>query len=106
MASWERVFGPADVGTADATLYTVPAGRKLVVRTITVYDRVGTSTAFFLANGTTATAANRVLRVPPTAGVTLILNDLRLVFYDGDVLHGVSSTQPNVVTINGYLITL
>lgn len=106
MASWERVYGPADVGLVDATLYTVPAGQKLVVRSITVYDRTGTSTAFFIAKGTTGTAANRVLRVVPVAGATLILNDLRLVFYAGDAIHGVSSANPNVVTINGYLITV
>lgn len=54
-----RIYGPAQPGTTNATLYTVPASTTVVVRNIHVCNTTATAATISLAiNGTAATAAN------------------------------------------------
>ena len=54
-----RIYGPAQPGTTNATLYTVGAAATAVVRSIHICNTTGTAATISLAiNGTAATAAN------------------------------------------------
>ena len=54
-----RIYGPAQPGTSNATLYTVPAVTTVVVRSIHVCNNTASAATISLAiNGTAATAAN------------------------------------------------
>ncbi len=54
-----RIYGPAQPGTTNATLYTVPAATTVVVRNIHVCNTTAANATISLAtNGTAATAAN------------------------------------------------
>ena len=54
-----RIYGPAQPGTTNATLYTVPAATTVVVRNIHICNTSGSAATISLAiNGTAATAAN------------------------------------------------
>lgn len=56
-----RIYGPAQPGTTNSTLYTVSAG-TVVVRNIHICNTTGTAATISLAiNGSAATAANRWL---------------------------------------------
>lgn len=54
-----RVYGPAQPGTGNATLYTVPGATTAVFRGIHITNTTGSAATISLAfNGTAATAAN------------------------------------------------
>lgn len=54
-----RVYGPAQPGTGNATLYTVPGATTATIRNIHITNTTGTAANISLAiNGTAATAAN------------------------------------------------
>lgn len=54
-----RIYGPAQPGTTNATLYTVGAAATVVVRNIHICNTTANDATISLAiNGTAATAAN------------------------------------------------
>ena len=54
-----RIYGPAQPGTGNGTLYTVPGATSVVVRSIHVCNTTSSAATLSLAiNGTAATAAN------------------------------------------------
>ena len=54
-----RLYGPAQPGTGNATLYTVAAATTTIIRNIHITNTTGTAATISLAiNGTAATAAN------------------------------------------------
>lgn len=54
-----RVYGPAQPGAANGTLYTVPGATTLIVRNIHIANTTGAAATITLAiNGTSDTAAN------------------------------------------------
>lgn len=56
------VYGPAQPGTTNGTLYTVPGATTAHVKSVKVVNTTGTAATITLAlNGTAATAANHWL---------------------------------------------
>lgn len=72
----KRLSGPAAMAAANATIATVPAGKRWVVRQIIIVNTNTTTTRNILlaVNGTSATAANRIAQpsIPPAD--TVIIN--------------------------------
>ena len=57
-----RLYGPAQPGTGNATLYTVPGATTCVIRHMRVMNTTGSAATISVAiNGTAATAANCLL---------------------------------------------
>lgn len=94
-----RVFGPTLLTLVGTALYTVPADRTLVLRTVTLYNRSAAGSVAFLAvNGITGFEV--VLRRAPAAQ-----NDAdpapTLIFNPGDVIYG-WCTALNAVIATGF----
>jgi hypothetical protein len=102
-----RIYGPAQPGTSNATLYTVPAVTTVVVRSIHVCNTTGTAATISLAiNGTAATAANcwlSALSIPANGSYDW---SGFLHLSTTDTIQGLQGTANALtVTINGVITT-
>lgn len=102
-----RIYGPAQPGTSNGTLYTVGVNETTVVRNIHVMNTTGTAATLSLSiNGTAATAANcflYALSVP--ANSTYDWSGF-LTLEGADTLQGLQGTGSALtVTISAVVIT-
>jgi hypothetical protein len=108
----KRLAGPAQIATGPATIYTVPAGTKAIVRYIAVQNPSGSPVTLTLSIGADG-ASKRIwdaFSVPAqAAGVTANVIDrwCYLVLEAAEVIQ-VASGANNVltITINGDELTL
>ena len=102
-----RVYGPAQPGTGNATLYTVPGGTTAVIRNIHICNTTGTAATVSLAvNGSAATAANLFIAAQniPANGSYDWSGFLALA--TAETIQGLQGTlNACTVTISGVLIT-
>ena len=101
----ERVTPAASfLGNSNQVLYTVPASKVLIVRSIQLVTNTRTTTrACALAIGTTATRSRRFYDASITGTVWL---ETRLTLYAGETIEGVSdAVDALAVHITGYLFT-
>lgn len=102
-----RVYGPAQPGATDTTLYTVAADFTLILRNIHVCNTTASDATLSLAiNGTAATAANCLLSaiVIPAYGTYdwsgfLVINEAETL----NALQGTASAL--TVTISGVVVS-
>lgn len=101
-----RVYGPAQPGTSNGTLYTVPADTQLIVRSIHACNTTGASATLSLAiNGTAATAANCWLEAYPVQADDTYDWSGMLVLEAADTIQGLQGTSGAItVTISGVLV--
>lgn len=102
-----RVYGPAQPGTGNGTLYTVPGATTATIRNIHICNTTGTAATISLAlNGTAATAANCLL-----SALSIPANGSYdwsgfLVLATGDTLQGLQGTSGALtVTVSAILTT-
>lgn len=104
VATVKRLYGPAQPATTNATLYTVPAITKTIVKEIIISNTTATAATISLAiNGTAATAANLFL-----SGYSIPANDVRVFSLStslgtaADTVQGLQGTASALtVTISG-----
>jgi len=103
-SSWERVVGPQLLTGAIVKIYTVPTGKKLVIRSIEAVSTSAGNETLTLGIGNVSNTDNIVKVVVP-ASTGVLLNDLRIVMYAGETLWGqTSATNQQNVTVNGFLV--
>lgn len=102
-----RVYGPAQPGTGNATLYTVPGATTTVIRNIHITNTTASAATISLAiNGTAATAANcwlYTLSIPANGAYDW---SGFLALAATDTLQGLQGTGSALtVTVSGVVIT-
>lgn len=97
----KRILGPVALPAAAAGIYTVPAGRTLVVRTVTFFNNTGAAQICRLS--TTASAANSVAYANVLAATPAIFEHW-MAFNPGDTIFGFSTAGTAVVHIFGALL--
>lgn len=108
----KRLWGPAQVATGPATIYTVPAGTKTIVRHIHVNNPSGSPVTLTLSIGADAAGARwyETYSIPAKApGVTDSARDifLYLVLEAAEVLQMAAGTNNILVSVgNGDELTL
>jgi len=102
----KRLWGPIDLTTTEKKLYTVPAGVKAVLKSLSWWQP-GSTTRYVLAIGTTATNNNRFVNLTPAASG---YQEIRVVMDEGEELWGLASTaSPTngiIMTCSGYELLL
>lgn len=98
-----RVLGPTTLGLVVTTLYTVPAGRTLLVRSHDVHNRLATAQVWVLyVNGSTAAD---VIASGSLAGQTSQHFDAVRILNPGDTLRGNANIINAIgVTVYGSLL--
>lgn len=103
-----RLYGPAQPGTTNATLYTSAASTQTIVKSVTLVNTTGTAATITLAiNGTSDTAANHWLlsaySVPPNGFVHIPVWE---VLEATDTIQGKQGTSAAITaTISGVKVT-
>jgi len=99
-----RVFGPSVVTAAGyRLLYTVPAGRTLVVRRLAFAARTANHVfAWFYVNAGAVNNLVRFLDIP--AGTWSVSDDTWWVLNPGDTLYCYCNPEDTVVTLFGALL--
>lgn len=92
-----RPIGPVLLGTVTATLYTVPAATKLIVRSIHVANETANSVAFTLALGADAVGKRLYSAMPLPANGALDWSGFMVVL-TGELITGFAAVA-NAVTI-------
>jgi hypothetical protein len=82
-------------GTTESTLYTVPTGKKVIIKDITICNTSSTDATISLSivpSGNTAAASNRILAsLKVTANSTVDIT-LSQVMNEGDFISGLQAT--------------
>lgn len=101
-----RFYGPAQPGTSNATLYTVPDGYKAILRNLHFCNTTASGATISLAiNGTAATAANCLYEAFPVAADSAYPWPCFIVLEPGDTLQGLQGTGSAItLTISGVLV--
>lgn len=95
----KRLVGPVALTNANATVgIAVPASRVWVIKQIAICNTDGSDRLFYLAIGTAATVANRLLSACPIAANDTIVWDTALTMTAGEQLYGYADTG-SVVTV-------
>lgn len=95
----KRLVGPVALTNANATVgIAVPASRVWVIKQIAICNTDGSDRLFYLAIGTAATAANRLLSACPIAANDTIVWDTALTMTANEQLYGYADTG-SVVTV-------
>lgn len=84
---------------ADVDLFTVPAGKVAVIRTLTTYSSSGSGSAFWVLKGKAT-----LRKVDSASGASQIENGLRIVLNAGDVLTVSVGSGTWAFTAHGYLL--
>ena len=103
----KRIYGPAQPGTTNGTLYTAPASTTTIVRSIIACNTTASPAKISLAiNGTAATVANCIweeLEIPANGVVDW---SGFLVLATTDTLQALQGTSSAItLTINGVEVT-
>lgn len=108
----KRLYGPAQIATGPATVYTVPALTKTIIRQIHVSNPSGSAVTFTLSVGADAAATRlwQTYSIPAAAaGVTDSVRDIfmYLVMEAAEILTLSSGTNNTlVIVVTGDEITL
>jgi ATP-dependent protease ClpP protease subunit len=92
-------------GTSNTTLYTVPSGKKAIIKQILLANTSASSvtiTIYLVPSGGTAGAGNMIVSDITVNAKTVVTIDMAQVMNAGDFLVGVQSTSGAItVTISG-----
>jgi len=94
-----RMIGPVALTNSNATVGSaVPVNRQWVIKQLAICNTDGADRLVYLAIGTAATAANRVMSALPIAAADTLIWDTPLVMNAGEQLYGYADTG-SVVTV-------
>lgn len=94
-----RFFGPTTLGTVGAALYTCPAGRTAIIRTLSIYNRAGAAVLYLVTlNG--STSADVVFNGTLLTQTGHLVHT-HIVLNPGDVLRG-HATAANAAGVSGF----
>jgi hypothetical protein len=97
----KRLYGPAQLAAAAATVYTVPASRLTVVRNIHIVNATAADLTFTISIGADA-AATRIFSAQTAAAEDVFDSFAPFVLNAGDVLQAFASAAASLtITING-----
>lgn len=103
-ATIKRLYGPAQPGTTNATLYTNASGAGGIVKSIALANTTALAATINIAiNGTSATAANCILfQVSVPASDSVFISNLFIPVANTDTIQGLQGTTSAItVTIGG-----
>jgi hypothetical protein len=98
----KRLDGPEAMPTSNTTFGTVPASRNWVIKQVVFTNTGGVDALIYLAIGSAATAANRVLSALPIASSDTIVWDTALVMTAGETLQGYADRTGVNITVMGW----
>lgn len=99
-----RLVGPIEFPTSNGTLgASVAASRVWVVKQITLCNTAGTDAVVYLAIGTAATAANRIMSALPIAASDTLVFDTGIVMSAGEYLYGYADRAGINIVVNGWI---
>ncbi len=98
----KRLDGPAELPTSNGTLATVPSSRQWVLKQVVFTNTSGVEALIYLAIGSAATAANRVLSALPIAAYDTIVWDTALVLDAAETLQGYADRSGVNCTVMGW----
>jgi hypothetical protein len=98
-----RLFA-GQLGTVDATLYTVPTNNTVVVRDVEMYNFSNASVSFAFSASVSGTTQHWLQHVTGTAVQTDQWTG-RVVLESGDLLIGHCTSTSNYCYISGYLLS-
>lgn len=97
----KRLYGPAQLTAAAATVYTVPAGRIAVIRNIHVVNPTGADLTFTASIGADA-AGTRIFGAQAVIGEDCYDSFAPFVMAAGEVLQAYASSAASlVITVDG-----
>lgn len=97
----DRLGGPAAFVVGNGTLFTVPTGRRYIVRTMTIVNGTAAATTVNIGVGSAGTGANRVFRVVVQPDTTYVFEG-RLAYRAGESMGLNTSTSTITVHATGY----
>jgi hypothetical protein len=101
MAIAKRLYGPAQLAAAAATIYTVPAGRVAVIRNIHVVNPTAGDLAFTVSIGADA-AATRIFSAQASLAEDCYDSFAPFVLTAGEVLQAWASAAASLtITVDG-----
>jgi hypothetical protein len=101
MALPKRLYGPALLGNAAATVYTVPAGRFAVIRNLHLVNETGGDLTFTIAIGADA-AGTRIFNAQRVPAEDVYDSFAPFVMNAGEVLEAYASVAASVnLTVDG-----
>jgi hypothetical protein len=98
----KRLAGPSALGTSNGTVATVPSARQWTTKQFVFTNTSGAEALIYLAIGTSATAANRVLSALPIAANDVIVWDTALVLAAAETVEGYADRTGVNVTMVGW----
>src|SRR6266496_3128652 len=100
--SAKRMYGPAQPGTGNATLYTAPSGGAIIRQLIVDNTTALAATVSLAINGTAATAANCFLSGLSLAAFSADFQPCFIPLAAGDTIQGLQGTASAItLTIGG-----
>lgn len=97
----KRLYGPAQLGAGAATLYTVPAGRLSVVRSIHIVNPTAGDLTFTISVGADA-AATRIFSAQACPAEDVYDSFMPLVLNAGEIIQASASAAASLtITIDG-----
>jgi len=101
MAIAKRLYGPAQLAAAAATIYTVPAGRVAVIRNIHIVNPTAGDLTFTISIGADA-AATRIFSAQAALAEDCYDSFAPFVLNSGEVLQAWASAAASLtVTVDG-----
>jgi hypothetical protein len=98
----KRLAGPSALGTSNGTVATVPSSRQWTTKQFVFTNTSGAEALIYLAIGSSATAANRVLSALPIAANDVIVWDTALVLAAAETVEGYADRTGVNVTMVGW----
>jgi len=93
----KRLIGPTVLGISNSSIGTVPTSRLWVTKQITITNTNSLDASFRLAIGSSNTQGNCFFYDLPIAANDTIVFDTSLVLSSGESIHGLSSSNVNVI---------
>lgn len=93
----KRLFGPISVGNGVSVLYTCPAGRTAVLKSLTLVNGFNVVNSLAIALGAQA-SANFLWEGNVDPSASTVLNELFIVLQPGDVLRAQATSSFVVIT--------
>lgn len=98
-----RLYGPALPGLGPTTLYTVPALRTLIIRSIVLWNGSGTTAAVARIHVNGSSSSNRLWAITVEPEETIVLDE-PLILNPGDTLVWTTSNNTLRVFADGSLL--
>lgn len=97
---YKRFYGPAQLGSSPATLYTVPDGSRALVRNIYANNPSGSDVALTLSIGADEDATHIFdADIVPAGDILFARRETNYVLEAGEVLQGFASSAATVVLV-------